>query len=58
LKPATSKHLRTPTWITTQVPDHKYKKAEMLLNGQESILDSTKPAQNKYAFFWTMSSVP
>ena len=45
LKPATSKHLRMPTPIMKPVPDRKHKEAVMLLNGQESILDSTKPAQ-------------
>jgi hypothetical protein len=58
LKPAISKCLRMPTWITTSVPDCKHKGVVMLLNGQESILDSTKPVQCEHAFFWTMSLVP
>jgi hypothetical protein len=58
LKPATSKHLRMPTWIITQVLDHKYKEAVMFLNGQESILDSFKPVQCQHAFFRTMSPAP
>jgi hypothetical protein len=43
LKPAMSKHLRTPIQIITQVLDHKYKEVVILLNGQESLLDSIKP---------------
>jgi hypothetical protein len=58
LKPATSKHLRTQIQIITQVLDHKYKEAVMLLNGPESILDSIKPVQCEHAYFWTMSPVP
>jgi hypothetical protein len=45
LKPATSKRLRMPTSIMKPVLDPKYKEVVMLLNVQESILDSTKPAQ-------------
>jgi hypothetical protein len=58
LKPATSKCQRTPIQIITQVLDHKYKEAVMLLNVPESILDSIKPVQCEHAFFWTMSQVP
>jgi hypothetical protein len=58
LKPATSKHLRMPTSIMKPVLDPKYKELVMLFNVQESILDSTKPAQCEHAFFWTMSPVP
>jgi hypothetical protein len=58
LKPAMSNHLRMRIQIITQVLDHKYKEVVLLLNGQESILDSIKPAQCKHAFFWTISPAP